>query len=62
MASASIEDRRNVVVDEWSCALSDQALINSTDPAGDRRRYCTGQMESYTNATAGYSFWSRSIV
>ncbi|WWC64720.1 uncharacterized protein I303_107331 [Kwoniella dejecticola CBS 10117] len=55
---ASNEGRRNIVIDEFSCALSGQALSNSQDQAGDRRQFCTGQMESYTNATAGYSFWS----
>ncbi|WRT70121.1 uncharacterized protein IL334_007115 [Kwoniella shivajii] len=52
------EERRNIVIDEFSCALSNQALSNSQDQQGDRRQFCTGQMESYTNATAGYSFWS----
>ncbi|WVR07557.1 hypothetical protein IAU60_004599 [Kwoniella sp. DSM 27419] len=56
--SAANEGRRNVVIDEFSCALSDQALANSQDAVADRRQFCTGQMESYTNATAGYSFWS----
>ncbi|WVW86282.1 hypothetical protein I302_108324 [Kwoniella bestiolae CBS 10118] len=55
---ASNEGRRNIVIDEFSCALSGQALSNSQDQQGDRRAFCTGQMESYTNATAGYSFWS----
>ncbi|WWD03768.1 hypothetical protein V865_001824 [Kwoniella europaea PYCC6329] len=55
---ASNEGRRNIVIDEFSCALSGQALSNSQDQQADRRSFCTGQMESYTNATAGYSFWS----
>ncbi|WVR00081.1 hypothetical protein IAU59_007223 [Kwoniella sp. CBS 9459] len=55
---AANEGRRNVVIDEFSCALSNQALSNSADAVADRRQFCTGQMESYTNATAGYSFWS----
>nr|XP_019010440.1 uncharacterized protein I206_04909 [Kwoniella pini CBS 10737]OCF49221.1 hypothetical protein I206_04909 [Kwoniella pini CBS 10737] len=58
MVGAATEGRRNIVIDEFSCALSTQALSNSQDQAGDRRQFCTGQMESYTNATAGYSFWS----
>ncbi|WWC91833.1 uncharacterized protein L201_006780 [Kwoniella dendrophila CBS 6074] len=56
--SSSNEGRRNIVIDEFSCALSNQALSNSQDQQSDRRQFCTGQMESYTNATAGYSFWS----
>ena len=58
LIGASTEGRRNIVVDEFSCALSGDALKQSDDPVGDRRRFCTGQMESYTNATAGWSFWS----
>lgn len=59
MISASNEERRNIVIDEFSCALSQQALAASADVAGDRRQFCTGQLESYANATAGYSFWSK---
>ncbi|ORY35801.1 glycoside hydrolase superfamily [Naematelia encephala] len=59
MISAATEERRNIVIDEFSCALSGNALVNSSDAVTDRRRFCTGQMESYTNATAGWSFWSQ---
>jgi glucan 1,3-beta-glucosidase len=60
LLGAAAEGRRNMVVDEWSCALSQAALEGSTDPVGARQKFCTGQMESYTNATAGWSFWSKS--
>lgn len=56
--SAAAEARRNIVIDEFSCALSGDALSGSPDAIADRRKFCTGQMESYTNATAGWSFWS----
>jgi glucan 1,3-beta-glucosidase len=59
LIAAATEERRNIVIDEFSCALSQAALEGSTDPVGDRRQFCTGQMESYTNATAGWSFWSK---
>jgi len=62
LLGAAAEGRRNMVVDEWSCALSEAALQGSTDPVGARQKFCTGQMESYTNATAGWSFWSKSIT
>lgn len=58
VSAASSEVRRNIMVGEWSCALSGDALKDSADPAGDRRKFCSGQMESYTNATAGWAFWS----
>lgn len=60
LLGASAEGRRNIVVDEWSCALSEKALEGSADVVADRQKFCTGQMESYTNATAGWSFWSES--
>jgi glucan 1,3-beta-glucosidase len=62
LLGAAAEGRRNMVVDEWSCALSEAALQGSTDPVGARQKFCTGQMESYTNATAGWSFWSESKI
>jgi len=58
LIAAASEERRNIVIDEFSCALSGAALSNSPDAIADRRKFCTGQMESYTNATAGWSFWS----
>ena len=58
LLSASSEDNRNIVVEEWSCALSSQSLANATDADEARREFCTGQMESYANATAGWGFWS----
>ena len=57
---ASQEVQRNVVIDEWSCALSSQSLGDTSNPGRARRNFCTGQMESYTNATAGWGFWSES--
>ena len=56
------EGRQNLVIDEWSCALSSQSLANSSNPEKERRQFCSGQMESYTNATAGWSFWSEWLV
>lgn len=50
------------MIDEFSCALSGDALNGSSDAVADRRKFCTGQMESYVNATAGYSFWSESML
>ena len=58
MLEASRESQRNIVIDEWSCALSSQSLDNKSNPERARQKFCTGQMESYTNATAGWGFWS----
>jgi glucan 1,3-beta-glucosidase len=50
--------RRNMVIDEWSCGLSDNALMGVQDQEAARRAFCTGQMQTYANTTAGYAFWA----
>jgi len=57
LTNASGNQRRNLVVDEWSCALTAQSLSSETDPGEARRRFCTGQMGVYATAAAGWSFW-----
>lgn len=57
LVNASNGQHRNLVVDEWSCALTTQSLQNEGDPDQAQRNFCTGQMEVYANATAGWSFW-----
>ena len=56
---ASYQERRNLVVDEFSCALTDNSLQNEPDPDQARQDFCTGQVEIYANVTAGWSFWGR---
>jgi hypothetical protein len=60
LLSATNRARGNLVVDEWSCALQSSALDADVDKDGARETYCTGQMETYANGTAGWSFWSES--
>ena len=57
LAKASAQQRRNLVVDEWSCALTAESLLHESDPDGARRDFCTGQMTVYANDTAGWGFW-----
>jgi len=57
LRQASGNERRNLVVDEWSCALTAQSLSGEQDPEEARREFCTGQMDVYAKATAGWSFW-----
>jgi glucan 1,3-beta-glucosidase len=57
LAKASIQQRRNLVVDEWSCALSADSLARESDPDAARKEFCTGQMNVYANNTAGWGFW-----
>lgn len=54
---AAYQERRNLVVDEFSCALTDDSLRDEPDPDQARQDFCTGQLEIYANATAGWSFW-----
>ncbi|KAF7793112.1 hypothetical protein EIP86_004220 [Pleurotus ostreatoroseus] len=53
-----LEARDNMVVDEWSCALTDQSLQNEKNPDQARQDFCTAQANVYTNISAGWSFWS----
>ncbi|KAI0673044.1 glycoside hydrolase [Trametes maxima] len=56
--SASKRERRNLVVDEFSCALTAQSLVGEGDPEQARMDFCTGQTELYQNETAGWAFWA----
>lgn len=57
LQAASNSQHRNLVIDEFSCALTSDSLKNETDPDQARMEFCTGQTEVYGNATAGWSFW-----
>ena len=50
---ASAQERRNLVIDEFSCALTEKSLKGESDPNQARRDFCTGQTAIYANATAG---------
>ncbi|THH18479.1 hypothetical protein EW146_g2512 [Bondarzewia mesenterica] len=58
LQQASKHERRNIVIDEWSCALTADSLSHEADPGEAQRLFCTGQMNVYTDATAGWAFWS----
>lgn len=59
LVKASGQQRRNLVVDEWSCALTADSLAHESDPDGARKAFCTGQMNVYANSTAGWCFWCK---
>ncbi len=61
LQAASDRLRRNLVIDEFSCALTDDSLKDEDDPEEARREFCTGQMQVYANATAGWAFWCKFI-
>lgn len=61
LRESSTKSRNNVIIGEWSDALSQQSLAKETNPVGARQNYSTGQMLTYSNVSAGWSFWSESI-
>ncbi|KAI0319374.1 glycoside hydrolase superfamily [Amylostereum chailletii] len=58
LRTASAQARRNVIVGEWSCALTAESLAQESDQAESRREFCQTQMDIYTEVAAGWSFWS----
>lgn len=62
LIDAATKARGNIVVDEWSCALTGHALDGLEDKDAGRAKFCTEQLELYTNVTAGWSFWSKSYL
>jgi len=51
------KQRRNLVIDEWSCALTPESLENDKDTTQVRNEFCEEQIKVYSNATAGWGFW-----
>lgn len=60
MAAAASNQRGNLIIGEWSCALTPDSLANTSDPLTARRLFCESQEQVYTNTTAGWGFWSTS--
>ncbi len=58
LSSSSAEERRNIIVGEWSCALVESALSDQSDAMLARQKFCQGQEQVYRNTTAGWTFWS----
>ncbi|KAJ6630675.1 glycoside hydrolase superfamily [Mycena sp. CBHHK59/15] len=58
LAAACAHQRRNLVVDEFSCALTPQSLSNEPNEVKARQDFCAAQVETYSNITAGWSFWA----
>ena len=60
-SQVSDKQHRNLVIDEWSCALDWKSLQNepSDDVEQDRNDFCMAQLDVYTNTTAGWGFWCK---
>ena len=52
----------NLVIDEWSCALTGDSLKAESDPQGAQSTFCRSQMDVYSRAGGGWSFWSKSLL
>jgi glucan 1,3-beta-glucosidase len=54
---ASDRVRRNMIIGEWSCALTPQSLASEDDADQVQKEFCEQQMRVYANTTAGWAFW-----
>ena len=52
----------NLVIDEWSCALTSDSLQAESDPQGAQSTFCRTQMDVYSQVGGGWSFWSKSLL
>ncbi|KAJ8078677.1 Glucan 1,3-beta-glucosidase 3 [Marasmius tenuissimus] len=50
--------RHNLIVGEWSCALTPQSLEHEENQDNAVRDFCTAQKDAYTEKTGGWAFWS----
>lgn len=50
--------RGNLMVGEWSCALSPSSLQNASDPQQAERRFCQAENSVFGNQTAGTLYWT----
>ncbi|KAJ3493405.1 hypothetical protein NLJ89_g11028 [Agrocybe chaxingu] len=58
LRASSEKVHRNLVIGEWSCALTPESLERDKDASQIRKKFCEEQMKVYTNTTAGWAFWS----
>ncbi|KAJ3796718.1 glycoside hydrolase [Lentinula aff. detonsa] len=58
LASADGTLPHNLIIGEWSCALTPDSMKNESDPQQARRKFCMAQYAAYTRDTPGNSFWS----
>lgn len=56
-ANASLAERRNLVIGEWSCALTEGSLSSQRDRIQAQKDFCTAQLETYSSVAAGWYFW-----
>ncbi|CAL1704947.1 unnamed protein product [Somion occarium] len=57
LATTSNKQRRNLVVDEWSCALTPASSQQENNQAQAQKKFCSTQLATYSGTAAGWSFW-----
>ncbi|KAF9069861.1 glycoside hydrolase superfamily [Rhodocollybia butyracea] len=58
LASSNVSLPHNLIIGEWSCALTPDSLKDEMDPQQARRAFCMAQEDVYSQTTPGNSFWS----
>ncbi|KAJ7632503.1 glycoside hydrolase superfamily [Roridomyces roridus] len=56
--TASAKQRDNLIVGEWSGALTPHSLSLEQDPDEAQRNFSATQMKEYSRTTAGWIFWA----
>ncbi|PPQ98808.1 hypothetical protein CVT24_003362 [Panaeolus cyanescens] len=58
LSDVASRQRGNLVVGEWSCALTPQSLEKEEDAEAAQKAFCEQQLNVYTNVTSGWAFWT----
>ncbi|TFK27355.1 cytoplasm protein [Coprinopsis marcescibilis] len=58
LEEAANETRRELIIGEWSCALTPESLASDPNQTQARSDFCGVQVDCYTSHTSGWSFWS----
>lgn len=59
LLDVAAKQRRNLVIDEWSCALTPSSLGKEKNVHDVQKKFCQEQIKVYRNATAGWAFWCK---
>lgn len=57
LAHISERVKGNIIIGEWSGALTPESLAKEADAAQVRKNFCRAQLSVYANKTAGWAFW-----
>jgi glucan 1,3-beta-glucosidase len=52
--------RQNMIVGEWSCALTPESLDAEQDHTQARKDFCMAQYDLYSENSSGHHFWCKS--